>query len=227
MTNENFQHAREPKGRRQDQIWEAYRQAVGDPDYSSYAVRDYPKIEDLLPDILAAVPDVTLEEVCAARLEDEKIGHDPWEIELEDPPYCLLVPTGHPTDPVLIGPFDTYKDAEAFAKAHPERCSEARIQHMARPASTVLYLHEENAGRTNLANKLGVTSEVLKPPRLPRDAIIEITPAAARDVAQYLERDCTLPRVQEICELLKTAATTECIVIPKDPPPELTRSLSE
>ena len=53
--------------------------------------------------------------------------------------------------------------------------------------------------------------------------IVEVSPTVARDVAQYLERNCPLPRVQEICALLKIVATTTCVVRPRDvsPPPEL------
>ena len=114
---------------RQDRIREAYGRAVGDHDHSHAKHRaDYLSTKDLLPAIRAAVPDVTLEEVCAVRWEDEKFVHCPGEIEMEHAPYCLHVPTGHPTDPDLIGPFDTYEYAKAFTEAHPERCREAYIR---------------------------------------------------------------------------------------------------
>ena len=94
---------------RQDRIREAYGRAVGDHDHSPRSIEDYLSTKDFLPAIRAAVPDVTLEEVCAVRWEDEKLVHCPSEIELEHASYCLQVPTGYPTDPDLIGPFDTYE----------------------------------------------------------------------------------------------------------------------
>jgi hypothetical protein len=124
---------------RQDRIREAYGRAVGDHDYSSREVEDYYCINDLLPVIRAAVPDVTLEEVCAVRWEDdEKVCHCVREIEIEHAPYCLQVPNGYPTDPDLIGPFDTCEDAKAFAESHPERCRGARIRCIATPAFEIL-----------------------------------------------------------------------------------------
>ena len=62
---------------RQDRIREAYGRAVGDHDYSLRDIKDYHTIKDILPVIRAAVPDVTLEEVCAVRWEDEKLFHCP------------------------------------------------------------------------------------------------------------------------------------------------------
>ena len=145
------------------------------------------------------------------------------EIEIEHAPWCLQVPTGDPTDPDLIGPFDTYEDAKAFTEAHPERCREADIRCMATPAFEILCEHDFKADRARFASKLGVASDVLKPLQAPRDVIVEVSPTAARDVAQYLERNCPLPGVQEICALLKIVATTACVVYPRDtpPPPEL------
>ena len=60
------------------------------------------------------------------------------------------------------------------------------------------------------ASKLGVTSDVLEPPRAPRDMTVEISATLAHEVAQYLERNCPLPGVQEICAVLKIVATTAC-----------------
>ena len=132
-------------------------------------------------------------------------------------------PTGYPTDSDLIGPFDTYEDAKAFTEAHPDSCREADIRCMATPALAVLCEHEINADRARFASKLGVTGDLLKPCQAARDAIVEVSPSVADDVAQYLERNCPLPRVQEICALLKIVATTACAVYPRDtpPPPEL------
>ena len=147
---------------RQDRIREAYRRAVGDHDHSPRSVEDYLSTKDFLPAIRAAVPDVTLEEVCAVRWEDEKLGHCPCEIELEHAPWCLQVPTGHPADPDLIGPFDTYEDAKAFTEAHPERCRKAYIRCLATPAVEILCEHEDKAYRARFAGELGVASDVLK-----------------------------------------------------------------
>jgi len=208
---------------RQDRIREAYRRAVGDHDHSPRSIEDYLSTKDFLPAIRAAVPDVTLEEVCAVRWEDEKLAHCPKEIEMEHASWCLQVPTGDPTDPDLIGPFDTYEDAKAFTEAHPERCREAYFRCLAPPAVELLCKHEFKADRARFVSELGVASDVLKPPQAPRDAIVEVSPTVACDVAQYLERNCPLPRVQEICAFLKIVATTACVVYPRDapPPPEL------
>jgi hypothetical protein len=81
---------------RQDRIREAYGQAVGDHDYSPRETMDYYTIKDILPVIRAAVTDVTLDEVCAVRREDEKLYDCPKEIELEHAPWCLQLSTGDP-----------------------------------------------------------------------------------------------------------------------------------
>jgi hypothetical protein len=204
---------------RQDRIREAYRRAVGDHDQSPRSIEDYHSIKDLLLVIRAAVADVTLEEVCAVRWGDEKLFHFPSVIELEHASYCLQVPTGHPTEPDLIGPFDTYEDAKAFTEAHPESCGEAYIRCLATPACVILCDHEFKAFRARFASERGVASDVLKPPQAPRDVIVEVSPTVARDVAQYLERNCPLPGVPEICAFLKIVATTACVVYPRDTPP--------
>ena len=169
------------------------------------------------------MPDVTLEEVCALRAEDKKLGHCASEIELEHASDRLLVPNGYPTDPDVIGPFDTYEDAKAFAEAYPERCKEAYFRCMGTPAFELICRHEFKAGRARLASKLEPTTDLLKPPQAPRDVTVKVNPTDALDVAQYLERNCPLPGVQEICALLKIAATTPCVVYPGGParPPEL------
>ena len=209
---------------RQDRIREAYQRAVGDHDHSEHRLEDYLSTKDFLPAIRAVVPDATLEEVCAVRWEDEKLAHCPVEIEQEHASWCLLVPSGYPTDPNLFGPFDTYDDAKAFTEAHPEKCREADVRCFATPAVVILCEHEEKAGRAYLASKLGVTSEMLKPRQAPRDTIVSVSPTVARDIAQYLERNCALPGVQEIYALLKTVATTDCVVVHQRDtprPPEL------
>ena len=129
---------------RQDRIREAYRRAVGDHDHSPRRIKDYFSTKDFLPAIRAAVPDVTLEEVCAVRWEDEKLAHCPCEIEMEHAPWCLQLPTGYPADPDLIGPFDTYEDAKAFTEAHPERCRKAYFRCLATPAVEILCEHQSS-----------------------------------------------------------------------------------
>jgi hypothetical protein len=212
---------------RQDRIREAYGRAVGDHDYSRRNVKDYHCINDLLPVIRATVPDVTLEEVCSVRCEDRRLSHCPVEIEIAHAPWCLQVPSGAPTDPDLIGPFDRHEDAKAFIAAHPERCKVANIRCLATPASEILGEHYDNSSRARFASKLGVTSDVLKPYQAPRDVTVEVNPKDAIDVARYLERNCPLPGVQEICSLLKIAATTPCVAYPggaaRPPEPQLAR----
>jgi hypothetical protein len=204
---------------RQGRIREAYERAVGLHDYLPRAVEDYYTINDLLPVIRAEVADVTLEEVCSVRWEDEKLYHCPAEIEAEHAPCCILLSTGYPTDPDIIGPFDTYEDAKAFTEAHPATCREATIRCMTTSAALILFEHYSNATRARFASMLGVTSDMLRPPQVPRDVIVKVSPTAARNAAQYLERNCLLPGVKEICALLKIAATTECVVGPRDTPP--------
>ncbi|MET3838578.1 hypothetical protein [Bradyrhizobium sp. OAE829] len=214
----------DPPSSRQDRIREAYRRAVGDHDYSSREPKDCSAVKDLLPVIRDVVTDVTLEEVCAVRWEDQKIYWCPLEIETELAPHCILLPTGYPTDPDIVGPFDTYEDAKAFTEAHPATCREGTIRCMATPAFEILAEHNFNAARARFVSKLGVTTDLLRPPKqAPRDVIVRVTPTAALDIAQYLERNCPLPGVQEICALVKVAATTECVVGPRDtrPPREL------
>jgi hypothetical protein len=139
---------------RQDRIREAYGRAVGDHDYSSRDIEDYYTIKDLVPVIRAAVTDVTLEEVCAVRWEDKKLYWCPLEIETEHASFCILLSTGYPTDPDIIGPFDTYKDAKAFTEAHPETCRGAYIRCMATPAFAILCEHDFNARRARASNVL-------------------------------------------------------------------------
>jgi hypothetical protein len=204
---------------RKERIREAYGRAVGDHDYSPRDVKDYHSIKDLLPVIRAAVTDVTLEEGLRHTLGGREALSLPSEIETEHASWCLQVPTDDPTDPDLIGPFDTYEDAKAFIAAHPERCREASFRCMATPAFEILCEQESNFMRTRFASKMGVTSDVLKPPQAPRDVIVRVSPTVARDVAQYLERKCPLPHVHEICALLKIVATTACAIYPRDTPP--------
>lgn len=202
---------------RQDRIRGAYRRAVGDHDYSRRDIKDYYSVKDLLPAISAAVPDVTLEEVCAARWEDQRLRHCPMEIEVEHAPYCLQVPTGDPTDADLIGPFDNYEQAQAFAEAHPDRCKAAQVRCMNTPAFEFLceqHYKAEQRKRVRLVTKLGLTTNFLKhSDATPEDVIVQVSASVARDVAKFLERNCPLPHAAEICALLKTIAKTHTIAV--------------
>ena len=162
---------------------------------------------------------------CAGKTRSSVIV--PVKSKWSMPPGASKCRTATPTDPDLIGPFDTYEDAKAFTEAHPERCREADFRCMATPAFEVLCEHEINADRARFASELGVTSDVLKPRQAPRDVIVEVSPEVAGDVAQYLERNCPLPGVQEICALLKVVATTACVVYPRDTPPPSEPQLAE
>ena len=44
---------------------------------------------------------------------------DPVEDALERSPWCLLVPTGYPADPDIIGPFTFYEEAQIWSLAYP------------------------------------------------------------------------------------------------------------
>ena len=44
---------------------------------------------------------------------------DPVEVALERSPWCLLVPTGYPDDPDIIGPFTSYDEAKAWSWTYP------------------------------------------------------------------------------------------------------------
>ena len=91
---------------------------------------------------------------------------------------------------------------------------------MITPAVAILCEHKFKADRARFASKLGVTSDVLEPVHAPRDMTVEISATLAREVAQYLERNCPLPGVQEICAFLKTAAmmTAGVVVYPRGTP---------
>ena len=44
---------------------------------------------------------------------------DPVEVALERSPWCLLVPTGYPDDPDIIGPFISFEEAKAWSWTYP------------------------------------------------------------------------------------------------------------
>jgi hypothetical protein len=99
------------------------------------------------------------------------MSSDRIDDELKHAPWFLQVPTGDPTDPDLIGPFNTSQQARAFAEAHPDRCKQARVRCMATPVVELLYaeLHAaKQRKRVGLVTELGLTSEVLKQPIEPR-----------------------------------------------------------
>ena len=44
---------------------------------------------------------------------------DPTDDALERSPWCLLMPTGYPDDPDIIGPFTSFEDAEIWSRTYP------------------------------------------------------------------------------------------------------------
>ena len=52
-------------------------------------------------------------------MSDHPADFDPVEDALQRSPWCLLVPTGYPDDPDIIGPFSSYKEAEIWSRTHP------------------------------------------------------------------------------------------------------------
>jgi hypothetical protein len=44
---------------------------------------------------------------------------DPVEDALERSPWCVLVATGYPDDPDIIGPFASYEEAQIWSLAYP------------------------------------------------------------------------------------------------------------
>ena len=44
---------------------------------------------------------------------------DPVEDALDRSPWCLLVPTGYPDDPNIIGPFASFEEAKIWSRTHP------------------------------------------------------------------------------------------------------------
>src|SRR5262249_35315758 len=143
---------------------------------------------------------------------------DPMDDEMERAPWCLQVPTGDPTDPDLIGPFSSSREADAFAEAHPDRCKRARLRCMATPRLEQLYAQvnaAEQRKRVALISKLGLSRELLKQPIAPspQDVVICISASVAADVAGYLEHNCSLPGVAQICDLLRGIAEIDAIVV--------------
>ena len=45
---------------------------------------------------------------------------DPTEVALQRCPWCLVVPTGYPDDPDIIGPFTSFEEAIIWSRAYPE-----------------------------------------------------------------------------------------------------------
>ena len=64
---------------------------------------------------------------------------DPVEVALERSPWCLLVPTGYPDDPDIIGPFTSSEEAEIWARIYPG----AEVRKMVSPDLAVLLRHED------------------------------------------------------------------------------------
>lgn len=46
-------------------------------------------------------------------------NYDPVEDALKRCPWCLLVPTDCPDDPNIIGPFDSFEEAETWSRSYP------------------------------------------------------------------------------------------------------------
>lgn len=63
---------------------------------------------------------------------------DPIEVALERSPWCLLVPTGSPDDPDVIGPFTSSEEAEIWSRTY----TGAVIRKMATPELEVLIRRE-------------------------------------------------------------------------------------
>ena len=63
---------------------------------------------------------------------------DPVEDALERSPWCLLVPTGYPDDPDIIGPFTSYEEAKIWSRTYPG----ADVRKMASPEFEVLVRRE-------------------------------------------------------------------------------------
>ena len=45
---------------------------------------------------------------------------DPTEVALQRCPYCLVVPTGYPDDPDIIGPFTSFEEAQIWSRGYPK-----------------------------------------------------------------------------------------------------------
>jgi hypothetical protein len=52
-------------------------------------------------------------------MSDHPAVFDPVEGALQRSPWCLLVPTGDPDDPDIIGPFTSYEEAEIWSLTRP------------------------------------------------------------------------------------------------------------
>ena len=63
---------------------------------------------------------------------------DPIDDALERSPWCLLVPTGYPDDPNIIGPFTSFEEAEIWSRTYPG----AVIRKMVSAELEVLYRRE-------------------------------------------------------------------------------------
>jgi len=66
------------------------------------------------------------------------ITEEAAEAALERAGWCLLVPTEHPEDPDIIGPFAAYEEAANWALSYPD-CT---IRKMITPEFEVLHRRE-------------------------------------------------------------------------------------
>ena len=64
---------------------------------------------------------------------------DPVEVALERSPWCLLVPTGYPDDPDIIGPFISSEEAEIWSRTY----AGAVVRKMASPELEVLLRRQD------------------------------------------------------------------------------------
>ena len=64
---------------------------------------------------------------------------DPTWVALQRCPWCLVVPTGYPDDPDIIGPFTSFEEAKIWSRAYPE----AFVRTIASPEFVILCRADE------------------------------------------------------------------------------------
>ena len=64
---------------------------------------------------------------------------DPTEVALQRCPWCLVVPTGYPDDPDIIGPFTSFEEAQIWSRDYPE----AFVRTIASPEFVILCRADE------------------------------------------------------------------------------------
>ena len=68
-------------------------------------------------------------------MSDHLADFDPVEAALQRSPWCLLVPTGDPDDPDIIGPFSSREEARIWSLT----CPGAVVLKMGSPEFEVLW----------------------------------------------------------------------------------------